>query len=269
MSAAVETLRWSVADGLAVTRRNLEHVRQVPEKLVDVTLQPLLFTLLFAYVFGGSVHVPGGDYRSWVVTGIFVQTLSFGMMGAALGMAGDLQNGLMDRFRVLPMSRGAVLVGRTLADLATTVVALAVMTAAGLVVGWRVHGNAGEVAAAYGLLLAFSFAMSWVGTLVGLVARSVDSVQGIVFVAIFPLTFVANTFVDPDRMPAVLRAVAQYNPISALTGAVRSLFGNATASAAGQPWPLAHPVPAALLWCVAIVAVAAPLAVRRYAGQGR
>src|SRR4051794_33404335 len=159
MALALTNLRWSVADGLAIARRNLAHVRQIPEKLIDVTIQPLLFVLLFAYVFGDSISIPGGDYRSYVVVGIFVQTLTFAAGGTGSSVAEDLQNGIIDRFRALPMARSAVLVGRVLADLATTVVGLVVLSIAGLIVGWSITTSFGEAVAGYALLLLFAFAM--------------------------------------------------------------------------------------------------------------
>jgi ABC-2 type transport system permease protein len=264
MALALTNLRWSVADGLAIARRNLAHVRQIPEKLIDVTIQPLLFVLLFAYVFGDSISIPGGDYRSYVVVGIFVQTLTFAAGGTGSSVAEDLQNGIIDRFRALPMARSAVLVGRVLADLATTVVGLVVLSIAGLIVGWSITTSFGEAVAGYALLLLFAFAMSWVGTLIGLSVRSPDAVMGLVFVVLFPLTFVANTFVVSSNLPGVLQTIAEWNPLSAVTAAVRQLFGNAGAVPADPVWPLAHPIAASLLWCVGIIAVCAPLAVHRY-----
>jgi len=266
MTAQATSLRWAVADGLAVARRNLVHVRQIPEKLIDVTLQPLLFVLLFAYVFGDSIAIPGTDYRSYVVVGIFVQTLTFAAGGTGSSMADDLRSGIVDRFRALPMARSAVLVGRTVADLGSTLIGLAVLSLSGLIVGWGIHSSAGEAVAGYALLLGFAFAMSWLGTLLGLLVRSPDAVMGAVFVTLFPLTFVSNMFVASDRLPGALQAIADWNPLSAVTAAVRDLFGNPGAVPADAPWPLQHPVAAAVLWCAAIVLVCAPLAVRRYRG---
>ena len=266
MALVLTNLRWSAADGLAIARRNLAHVRQIPEQLIDVTLQPLLFVLLFAYVFGDSIAVPDGDYRSYVVVGIFVQTVTFSAGGTGSSMADDLRSGIIDRFRALPMARSAVLVGRVLADLATTVIGLVVLSAAGLIVGWGIATSVGEAIAGYALLLLFAFAMSWVGTLIGLAVRSPDAVMGLVFVVLFPLTFVANTYVVAGNLPGILQPIAEWNPLSAVTAAVRQLFGNAGALPADPAWPLAHPVLASVLWCGAIIAVCAPLAVRRYRG---
>jgi ABC transporter DrrB family efflux protein len=181
-------------------------------------------------------------------------------------MADDMRSGMIDRFRALPMARSAVLVGRTLADLGATLIGLAVLSGSGLIVGWGIHSSLGEAVAGYALLLAFAFAMSWLGTLLGLLVRSPDAVMGAVFVTLLPLTFVSNMFVASERLPGVLQAFADWNPLSAVTAAVRELFGNPGAVPADAPWPLEHPVLAAAPWCVAIVAVCAPLAVRRYRG---
>ena len=256
--------RWAVGDALLVARRNLTHVRHVPEKLIDVTLQPLMFVALFAYVFGNAIHVPGGDYREYLMAGIFVQTLAFGVMGTAVGMADDLGKGVVDRFRSLPMARSAVLAGRTLADMASSLLPVAVLTGTGLLVGWTVHASVASVAAGFALLLLFAYAMTWVGVLLGVLVRSADAAQGVVFVAMFPLTFLANTFVATRDLPAGLRAIAEWNPLSAVVAAVRELWGNPAGLTGDVAWPLAHPVGVALGWCAAILLVAVPLAVRGY-----
>jgi ABC-2 type transport system permease protein len=264
MSAAISTLRWTLSDSLALARRNLEHVRQIPEKLIDVTLQPLMFVLLFAYVFGGVIHVPGGSYHEYLIGGILVQTLAFGMMGPGVSVATDLTEGIVDRFRSLPMSRSAFVIGHVIAELAATAVALVVMTVSGLIVGWRIHEDLPHALAGFGLLGLFAVAMVWLGILVGVSVRTPDAVMGVAFMLVFPLTFLSNAFVPAGGLPDGLRQVAEWNPISAVVAAVRELFGNPTAMSAGAPWPLQHPVVAALLWSVAIIAVAAPAAIARY-----
>jgi ABC-2 type transport system permease protein len=256
--------RWAVGDCLALTRRNLTHVRHVPEKLIDVTLQPLMFVLLFAYVFGGAIHVSGGSYHEYLMGGIVVQTLAFAVMGTAVGLADDIRNGVIDRFRSLPMARSAVLAGRALADTLSNLIALAVLVIAGLIVGWRIDDGAGSAIAGFALVLLFAYAMTWAGILLGLLVRTPDAAQGFVFVVIFPLTFVANTFVSTPDLPSGLRQVAEWNPISAVVAAVRDLFGNPSGLPADAAWPLEHAVPVAIAWCLAILAVCVPLAVRRY-----
>jgi ABC transporter DrrB family efflux protein len=254
----------ALADSLVFARRNLEHVRQIPEKLIDVTVQPLMFTLLFAYVFGGVIHVPGGSYREYLVGGILVQTLAFGMMGPATSIATDLTEGIVDRFRSLPTSRSAYLLGHFIAELAAALVALAVLALSGLIVGWRIHEDVPHAVAGFALLVLFSSAILWLGTLLGLLARSADAVQGFVFLVIFPLTFLSNAFVPAAGLPGVLRTVSDWNPVSAMVAAVRTLFGNPAAVPAGAPWPLQHPVLSATLWCLILLAIAAPLTIARY-----
>jgi ABC transporter DrrB family efflux protein len=257
-------LRWALADGLAVARRNLSHVRRVPEKLIDVTVQPIMFTLLFVYVFGPAIAVPGGDYTSYLMAGIFVQTLTFGSASSAISIADDLSKGVVERFRALPMARSAVLVGRTTADAAANLLGLAVLVATGLVAGWRAEASLPSVLAGLGLLFAFAYAMAWAGTLIGLFVRTPDAVQGVMFIVMVPLTFLANTFVPTGALAPVPRAIAEWNPVSAVVAACRELFGNATALPAAAAWPLLHPVPAALAWTALLLAVCVPLAIRRY-----
>jgi ABC-2 type transport system permease protein len=262
--SAATRLRWAVSDSLALTKRNLTHVRHVPEKLVDVTLQPLMFVLLFAYVFGGAIHVSNGSYHEYLMGGIIVQTLAFAIMGTAVGLADDMGKGVVDRFRSLPMARSAVLAGRTLADLIANVLALGVLVVAGLIVGWGIHDGVGSAIAGFALVLLFSYAMTWAGVLLGLLVRAPDAAQGFAFVVIFPMTFLANTFVSTQDLPSGLREVAEWNPISAVVAAVRDLFGNPTGLPADAAWPLEHAVPVAVAWSVAILAVCVPLALWRY-----
>lgn len=258
-------LRWFVGDTLAMTKRNLAHVRQVPEKLADVTIQPIMFVVLFAYVFGGVIAVPGGNYREYLIGGILVQSLGFGIMGPGVSIATDLREGVVDRFRTMPASRSAYLVAHVVAELAAISLAVILLSLTGLVVGWRIHEDVAHAAAAYGLLMLFATAMICLGTLIGIVARTADSVQGIAFIAVFPLTFMATTFVPLTGFSSGLRHVVEWNPISALAGAARTLFRNPTGIPANAAWPMEHCVLASLLWCVAIIAVALPLAIRAFA----
>jgi ABC-2 type transport system permease protein len=264
MTALATNLRLGLSDSLVVARRNLSHVRQIPEKLIDVTVQPLMFVLLFAYVFGGAIAVPDGNYHEYLMGGIFIQTLTFGVMGPAMSMANDLSEGVLDRFRSLPMARSAFLIGHVLAELAAALLGLTVMTAAGLVVGWGIHTDVPHAVAGFGLLALVAFTMLWIGMLLGTLARSADAVTGIVFIVIFPLTFVANAFVPAGTLPGALQTVAGWNPVSALAAGVRTLFGNPTATPDGAPWPLQHPVASSLMWCVLLLAVTVPLAIAAY-----
>jgi ABC-2 type transport system permease protein len=258
-------LRWALADGWTVAQRNLTHIRHVPEKLLDVTAQPLMFVVLFAYVFGSAIKVPGGgQYSEFLMAGIFAQTMAFTMMGAATSMAEDLHSGVIDRFRALPMARSAVLSGRVIADFAAALIGLVVLVLSGLVVGWTIHTDVLHAAAGFGILLLFTTAMLWVGTLIGMLVRAPDAAQGLGFIILFPLTFLANTFVPTAGMGTVVRTLADYNPVSAIVAAMRQLFGNPAAITQDPPWVLTHPVVMAIAWSLAIIAVAMPLAIRRY-----
>jgi ABC transporter DrrB family efflux protein len=257
-------LRWLAGDTLVLAGRSLAHVRQVPEKLIDVTVQPLMFVLLFAFVFGGVIDVPGGDYRSYLIGGVIVQTIVFGMMGPGTSMATDLGEGILDRFRSLPMLRPAFLLGHLTAELAASILAIGVMVLSGLLVGWRINSDPAEALAGFGLLVLLAISMLWLGTLIGVLSRTPDVVQGIAFLVVFPLTFVASTFVPVAGLPAGLRQFAEYNPVSVWAAAVRTLFGNPTAIPADAAWPLEHPVLCSVLWCAAILAVVVPATLRAY-----
>jgi ABC-2 type transport system permease protein len=261
MSTLAVRTRWLVSDSLVLAQRNLEHVRQIPEKLLDVTLQPIMFVLLFAFVFGGVIDVPGGNYKEYLIGGILVQTLAFGMMGPGVSIATDLGEGIVDRLRSLPTSRSAYLIGHFLAELAAALVGIAVLAATGFAVGWSINSSVLEAIGGFALLILFAAGMIWLGTLVGVMARSPDAVQGFAFMTVFPLTFLSNAFVPAEGLPNGLQQVAEWNPVSAIVAAVRTLFGNPAAVPADAPWPLAHPVIAAVLWSLAILAIAAPLSI--------
>ena len=252
------------ADSLLLARRNLAHIRQIPEKLLDVTLQPIMFVLLFAFVFGGVIGVPGGNYREYLIGGILVQTIAFGMMGPGTSIATDLTEGIVDRFRTLPMARTAFLLGHMLAELAGMILAITILSISGLIVGWGISAGVGHALVGYGLLLLFALAMVWIGLFVGVTVRSPDAVMGVGFLIVFPLTFVASTFVPIAGLPAGLEQFAEWNPISALAAATRTQFGNPTAIPADAAWPLQHPVLYSVICVAAILAIAVPLTIRGY-----
>jgi len=262
--SALRRLVWVFSDSWTVARRNLMHIRHMPEKLADVTIQPVMFVFMFAYIFGSAIVVPGGNYRSFLMPGIFGQSMVFGSMSIMSAIVNDMSKGVMDRFRSLPMARSAMLIGHTTSALIESVLGLAVMVACGLVVGWRAHLGAGHTLAAFGLLLLFAFAMMWIGTFAAMFLRTVEAVQGIGFVIMFPFTFVANTFVPTRGMPPWLRGIAQWNPMSAVVAACRRLFGNTGPSAAAAAWPLQHPVLASAAFSCLIIAIFLPLAVARF-----
>jgi ABC-2 type transport system permease protein len=251
-------------DTLVFARRNVEHIRQIPEKLLDVTLQPLMFVLLFAYVFGGAINVDGGSYREYIIGGILVQSLAFGMMGPATAIATDLTEGVIDRFRSLPARRAAYLLGHYVAELAGMALSIAVLLGAGLIVGWRAHQDIWHLGAAALLLLVFASAMIWVGTWMGMLVRSPDAVMGVAFVVVFPLTFLSSAFVPIESLPEALQWVASWNPISTMVAAVRELFGNPVAPITKHTWPLEHPVLASTVCCAAVLAFGVVGALRRY-----
>ena len=261
----MSALGTTVADGLTITRRNLIKVKRVPDLIVFATLSPIMFVLLFRYVFGSAIPIPGIDYAEFLLPGILAQTIVFGSTITGASLADDLQKGLIDRFRSLPMSRSAVLIGRTVADLGLNSISVVVMVITGLLVGWRVHSSPGEVVGGFLLLLLFSYAMSWVMATVGLMVRTPEVVQNASFIVIFPLTFIANTFVPTNNFPAVLKVVADWNPVSAVVQAARQLFGNtAPILEASDAWSLQHPVVYTLIWAVVLLVVFIPLSVRIY-----
>ena len=248
-----------------VAKRNLIKIKRVPDLLVFSTVQPIMFVLLFAYIFGSAIEIPGLSYREFLMGGIFVQTCVFGATITGAGLADDIKKGIIDRFRSLPMARSAVLVGRTTSDLLNNALVVVIMSLTGLVVGWRIRSSVLEALGGFALLLLFSYAISWVMATVGLSVSSVEVVNNASFIFIFPLTFIANTFVGTTNLPGVLKPVAEWNPVSAITQAVRELFGN-TSSVVPAPtaWPLRHPVFTSLVWIVLILATFIPLAVNRY-----
>jgi ABC-2 type transport system permease protein len=261
MIAALEAL----GDGAVVAKRNIIKIKRVPDLLVFSTISPIMFVLLFAFVFGSAIPVPGVSYKEFLMAGIFAQTVIFGATITGAGLADDMQKGIIDRFRSLPMSRSAVLVGRTTSDLVNNVVVLVVMSLTGLVVGWRIHSSFWEALAGFGLLLLFAYALSWGMAIIGLAIRSPEVFNQASFMAIFPMTFIANTFVPTDNMPGPLKVVAEWNPVSALAQAVRQLFGN-TAPGMPQPeaWPLQHALAVSLGWITVMVVIFVPLAIGRY-----
>ena len=252
-------------DVAALTTRNLKHIKREPLQLSDVTVQPILFTLLFVYVFGSGVTLPGGgSYTDFAIAGLLSMNLTTSSMGTAVGLSTDLGSGVIDRFRTLPMWRPAVLVGRSLADLMTAVICAGFVAITGLVVGWRPTADAASVAAGFGIFLLFSYALSWGCACLGMVSKSAESAQGIGLVILFPLAIVSNALVPTKHMPSLLQALANWNPVSAVTAAGRELFGNPNPSASIHVWPMQHPVFASLIWSIGLIVIFAPLASRLY-----
>ncbi|MBL1081268.1 ABC transporter permease [Streptomyces actinomycinicus] len=280
MSAVTETvpvaapgnpLGRSVRDSLIVAKRNLIRMSRIPEVVIFGLIQPIMFVVLFTYVFGGSMKIGGStsaiDYKNFLMAGIFAQTVTFATAGSGAGIADDMHKGLIDRFRSLPMARGAVLTGRTLADLVQTAFTLLILAVVALLVGWRVGSfgdtNAGKVLGAFGLLLLLGYAFTWIGALIGLTVRTPEAATSGGLVWLFPVTFLSNAFVDTGNMTPWLRHIAEWNPFSATVQATRVLFANPGQSHS-HAWPMEHPVLASLMYSVLIIAVFRTLAVRKY-----
>jgi ABC-2 type transport system permease protein len=264
------SLRWLISDVAVLAKRSLARIAREPETLMDVTIQPILFVLLFAFVFGGAIPLPGGgNYHEYLIGGMLAMGLAATAPGTAVALVTDMSSGLIDRFRSLPTARSAVLAGRTLADLLTQVIGTVVIAGVGLAIGWRIHSSVADAAAAFGLALLFGYAFTWTGACLGMVLRSPEAAQQLGFVLFLPLTFVSNAFVPTQGMPSWLQPIAEWNPMSALAAASRSLFGNPNPAASVQAWPMQHPELAVLAWSALLLAVFAPLAVHLYRRKAR
>lgn len=263
--APLARFRWFVKDVEVLTRRSLIHVWRNPAQLADVTIQPIMFVLLFTYIFGSAIRLPGGgNYHAYLVAGMLGVTMAGTAPGVAVGLATDIKSGIIDRFRSLPMSRAAVLAGRLTSDLISAFLGLMVVAAVGLVVGWRVHTGPVDVIEGFGLALLFGYAMSWAGAAAGLWLHNPESAQAMGFVVFFPLTFISNTFVALQTLPVWLRGVAEWNPVSTVTASCRSLFGNPNPSALVHVWPLQHPELATALWSLVLLVIFVPVSIRLY-----
>jgi ABC transporter DrrB family efflux protein len=256
----VTAFGWWLVDSLEMMRRNLIHIKRTPELLLDVTLSPIMFVLLFSFVFGGAINVgsEGGQdasYINFLMAGIFVQTVAFAGIYTGVLLANDLQKGMIDRFRSLPMSQSSVLTGRTLTDLLRAVLAVAIMWVVGVLVGFRPEGSLLSQAVAIGVMLLFGFALSWVGIAAGAAVRTPEALQGIIFAAVFPLTFVSSAFVPTGTMPEWMRIFAENQPMTHVVNAVRDLTLGTDLYASEIP---------AVIWSLAILVVGFPLGVWLY-----
>lgn len=253
----------------SLVRRNMIHIKRQPEMLSDVTIQPVMFVLLFAFVFGSSIDIPGGSYREWLLPGIMAQTMAFSSFIVAIGLVNDLAKGVVDRFRSLPIGSSSVLVARSLSSLIHSSIGVVVMSLTGLIVGWRIHEGLGRAVLAYGLLVLFGFSMIWIGIFVGSKMGSVEGVNGVMFSTMFPITFLANTFAPTANMPTFVQVIAEWNPISSLVQAMRELWGNQGQFPTPDAWPLQHPILVSAGWSILISVVFAPLALRAFANRTR
>ena len=253
------------SDGWTTTKRNLIKIKRTPDMLVFAVIQPIMFVLLFSQVYGGAINVQGTDYTQFLMAGIFAQTVVFGSTFSGSAMAQDLKDGIIDRFRSLPMSSSAVLVGRTNGDLVLNTISMIIMMATGFLVGWRVNSSMGEFFAGLGLLLLFSYAFSWVMALLCMSVRSPEVINNASFIILFPITFISNAFVPIETLPGPLKTFAEYNPVSALVQAARELFGNEGSAPVPDVWTLQNPVLTVLIGVVVLLVVFVPLCIRKFA----
>ena len=248
-------MRRLVSDTLVIAERNLVRLPRAPDLLLAFTVQPVMFVLLFVYVFGGAISTPGYAYVDFLIPGIIVQNIAFGGFVTALGLNEDLHKGLIDRFRSLPMARAAVLAGRTLSDVVTNFLSIVVLVVTGLIIGFSFHADALEIVGGVGLLLLFGYAFSWVFAWLGLIVSSPEAANSVGFIAVFPLTFISSAFVPVESMPAGLQWFAEINPFTITVDAMRALWVGA---------PAGNNIWGAVVWSLAILAIFAPLAVARY-----
>jgi len=269
------TLDWAPEPGLArratewardvvvLTRRNLLHVRREPLQMSDATVQPILFTVLFVYIFGAAMVLPGGgSYKDFAIGGLVTMNLTTASMGTAVGLSSDLATGVINRFRTLPMARSAILAGRTLSDLLSSLLCGTIVVLTGLVVGWRPDNGVLGVIAGLGVAVLFAYALSWFCACLGLMSDDPESAQGVGLVILFPVAFVSSCFVPTQGLPTVMRVIADWNPVSAVAASCRELFGNPNPASLTDTFPAQHPMLIAVLWSVAIIAVCAPIASR-------
>ena len=270
MSAVLTPLQSNPAqqlasDSVTITWRNLSKLKRSPDMIIFAVLQPIMFVLLFSQVYGGAINVPGSNYTDFLMAGIFAQTVIFGSTFSGSSMAQDLKEGIIDRFRTLPMSPTAVLIGRTCADLALNSISVVVMICVGLAVGWRFHNGVPAFLIGIAILLMFSYAFSWVMALIGMSVRSPETINNVSFMVLFPLTFVSNAFVPASTLPSVLQSIANWNPVSALVQAVRSQFGNLGAEPVADTLTMHNPVLSVVVAVVLMLVVFVPFATWKFA----
>jgi ABC-2 type transport system permease protein len=257
-------LAWAISDAGVLTRRNLLHTVRVRELWPFLFFQPIVFVLLFSLVFGGAITLPGGgNYREFLMAGVFAQAVSFSTYPTTVAMAYDLQLGLMDRLRTLPIHPAAIFVGRTVGDVARMCISLTVMAICGVCVGWRIDDGPARAVAGFAVLLLFGFAMSWVGAYLGLVSKSLQAAQSLPMIWLFPVVFVSNAFVPTQSMPEPLETIAEWNPVTSVAAAARELFGNPNPFKATNTFPAEHPVALTVTWSITIIVIAATLCTRR------
>ena len=264
-----QRLRWTAIDGLTLVGRTIVHIRRAPGELIASIIFPALMVLMFGYVFGSAISVPGGgNYREYLMPGLYAMIAFTAVMSTTLVVATDASRGVMDRFRAMPVARSAVPLGWTGSDVLLGIVGTVMMVACGLIVGWRAHNGVASTLAAFGLIMLLRYALSWVGVYLGLIVRN-EEVADRMIPLVFPVSMVSNSFVPTGGMPSWLRAIADWNPVSALVAANRQLFGNPGTKLADPAWPVAHPVAAVLLWTALLLLIFVPLSVRAYRRKAR
>jgi ABC transporter DrrB family efflux protein len=263
-ATSAERLRFSLEDTLTSIRRYLMRARRQPDLVIGSVLMPIIFVVLFGYVFGSSISVRGGSYRSYLMSGLFAQSTLFASSSIAVAVATDMSEGVIDRLKTMPVARSSVLVGRTVANVIIGLPSLAVMIACALAVGWRPESGLGDAALGFLLLQVFGFSMAWVGVAIGLHARSSQAADALSMLPAFLLGFLSNVFVDPARMPSWLQPFAQWNPMSAVVASARTLFGTTQGARVRGVWPLEHPIPTTIGMSALILAICVPVCVRRY-----
>jgi ABC-2 type transport system permease protein len=258
---SARALRRYLSDTLLLTGRSLRSIPRVPERLLDVTIQPIVFILLFLYVFGSAIHVTGISYKDYLFPGIIGQSLAFGIIGAGVATSNDMNEGVVDRFRSMPISRLSIITGQVMGQFCEAILGLVIVVVFGLALGWSPHLSLAHGIELFALMILGVFAFTWAGVLAGMLVRSPDAMQGAGFIVIFPLSFMAGTFVPIAGMDAIPRAIAEWDPIAALVASVRGLTQGVHSTGS---WQLEHPEMAMVIWCVLILAVSMPLALRRF-----
>jgi len=265
----MQLVRFGLADAYNLTRRYVLRARHQPDVIVGTLLLPIIFVVLFGYVFGSSISVGGGHYRAFLMSGLFAQTQMYAAGSVAVAVSTDMSEGVIDRFKAMPILRASVLIGRTASALIVGLPAFVIMIGCALMVGWRPHAGIGNAVAGFALLMLFGQACAWLGAYIGVLARSTQAAETLAMLPTFLLGFVSNVFVDTSRLPSWLRVMANWNPLSALVAASRKLFGNEAGPAPSGVWTLQHPIVASLLLSVLMLGLFVPLALRRYEGVGR
>ncbi|MEU9113908.1 ABC transporter permease [Streptomyces sp. NPDC048483] len=257
-------MNYFLSDSLALAGRQLKQLKRVPTKLISVTVVPIVTVLIFGYLFGSMINTPGLNYRSFIMAGIFMQVMLSGVSSTAIGVAADLKTGIVDRFRSMPIARPAVLVGRTLADILLSALACTIMALVGLLIGWRTTTDPVKIISGFAILLLAGYVLAWLGALIGLALRSPEAVTSVTFLISMPLTFLSNAFVNPSVLPSGLQIVAEWNPVSAVIGAMRELWGNTAPGTVSTAFPAQYPVVVAVVSLLVLMVILVPTSTRAY-----